>query len=82
MNSAIKKESASSIITEVARSIEELSINPQDYISVIASSDLTLSKITIFGQGKLLASIDFDVDQLDILISRIVAVRDLLSGRK
>lgn len=82
MNSERNESLAESIITEAAKSLEELSAQPKDYISVVASPDLKLSKITIFGQDKPLASIDFDADQLDILISRIIAVRDALSGRR
>jgi hypothetical protein len=74
--------SAKSIIVEVANSVEETSAQPKDYISVVATPNLTLARITIFGQDQALASIDFDADQLDILILRIVAVRDALSGRR
>ncbi|GLS20921.1 hypothetical protein GCM10007874_39380 [Labrys miyagiensis] len=82
MNSAQNNSPAESIIAAAVSSVEEISDKPKDYISVTASPDLTLATITIFGQDKSLASIDFDADQLDILISRIVAVRDALSGRR
>ncbi|WP_413989652.1 hypothetical protein ACMDCR_27445 [Labrys okinawensis] len=82
MDSEQSQASVNRLITEANKSSEALATQPKDYIAIEANPELTLARLTIFGQDKPLASIDFDADQLDILISRMVAVRDAMSGRK
>ncbi|MGN8119318.1 hypothetical protein [Labrys sp. 22185] len=77
-----KPDPASKIAALADLASDALIQKPSSYIVVHMNVRHSLATVVTFKDNKALASIDFDADQLDILIMQLVHARDGISGKK